>query len=67
MFIAKQAAEHIKGQGTTIYAVGIGDAVDSELSAIASSASNVFKADNVDALRQIVTSVTQEACPSPVK
>ena len=63
MFSAQQAAARIKDQGITINAVGIGDAVESELLAIASDASNVFKADSVDALKQIVTSVTQQACP----
>ncbi|CAL1530595.1 unnamed protein product [Lymnaea stagnalis] len=61
--LTKEAATRLKSQGVTILAVGIGAAQDAELQNIASGSQNVFKATNFDALKQIVASVTQRACP----
>ncbi|KAH9505729.1 hypothetical protein Btru_055642 [Bulinus truncatus] len=56
------SASHLKSRGIIIVIVGIGQAEDTELKGMASTADDVFKIASFDALSQIRQQVAQRAC-----
>lgn len=59
---ATKAAKRVRDLGITIICIGIAEAVDTELIAVAGDPSNVFKAATFDMLDNIKRKVSQRTC-----